>query len=373
MKKIRIILIILIIILIPFSTLFMPFSFANAKGSDDYSHVMCDNITNKDAKVTSIAMLGAHDAFSNGINKSSLPNTNESGIYTNNIVNTLAKGLVVRMSKAQVASASEMLKAGVRYFDVRCTKIDNKYYACHGYLSYELDYYIKDIVDFLGENDGEFIIFDLQHFYTSTATNYDISNQEYIDLLNYLNQYKNAKGLSFLDYIHYDSSVDALSNLTYQKVVSTNAGIIMLAKVSKLTDTYPLTCIYKRDGDALKDGGEYESVRSFWHNTNDTNELINGIDEEYDLVKEKKYSGIFIINQAQETGFFTNLKIIRSLFSWSIIDMANFSNKALVSDEERFVKWLDAMPIVMVDYCTSKKGDFNKLANEYIIKKNKSL
>ena len=68
-----------------------------------------------------------------------------------------------------------------------------------------------------------------------------------------------------------------------------------------------------------------------------------------------------------------NKKIIKSLCSWSILEMAKSFNYKLVQDEQRFTKWLEAMPIFMTDYTTSNQGDFNKLANEYIMAYNKNL
>lgn len=291
MKKRYIVFItILVLILLLLSTLFMSFSFGSKESKIDYSHVMRDSITNKSALVTDIAMLGAHDAFSSGINMKSGVNSNESGIQTNKFVGMFAKGLIVRMSKSQIADAKTLLKAGVRYFDMRCTKLDNKYYATHGYLSNEIKEYINDIVDFLGEADGEFIVLDIQHFYTENGANNALDKSEYETLLNYLNEYKNAKGFGILDYVRYDSTTDTLATLTYEKVVGDSSGIIILAKTNELK-----SCYY-RDSNALKDGGNYTSIRSYWHQTNKTKDLLSGMDSEASLVKEKGYDGIFVVN-----------------------------------------------------------------------------
>ena len=144
MKKIRkfigfiLLLLILVIILI----LQIPFSFVNSKPNTEYDNVLSTSITNMNAKIVDIALLGSHDSFSDGIKYSSKSNTNEGGITNNKIVSTVAKGLVVKMSKAQVCSAKEQLYAGIRYFDVRITKIDGIYYTCHGYLSNKLEIYL---------------------------------------------------------------------------------------------------------------------------------------------------------------------------------------------------------------------------------------
>lgn len=366
MKKVFKILLILLALLI--LTLFMPFSFVSTKANDDYEHVMRDSITNPNALVTKIKMLGAHDSFTDGLNMSSKPNTIEGGIVTNKFVNIFAKGLVVRMSKAQNVNASVMLKAGVRYFDVRATKIDDSYYASHGYIGTNILEYVKDIVDFLGSHDGEFIIFDLQHFYTKDGKNYDLEDEEYVDFFNHINTYKNDKGKGILDYAHYNANTDAISTLTYQKVIGAGAGVILLAKVDGLEK------VYYRDKDAsYKEYRHYYTIRSFWHEENKTKKLLEGIEEEYEFINSHDYSDVLIVNQAQKTGFFTNLKIVKSLCSWSLLDMAKGFNAKMVKDKELFMKYLDVMPIYMADYINSNKGNFNKLANEYIMEANKNL
>ena len=356
------------ILLILFLTLFMPFSFVGKKPNTTYAHVLKDNITNLDAKVVDIKMLGAHDAFTEGIKMNSKPNTIEGGIVTNKLVNLFAKGLVVRMSKTQNVSARQMLLAGVRYFDVRATKIDDKYYATHGYIGKEIIEYVKEIVDFLGSNDGEFIIFDLQHFYTSDGKNEDVASSEYQNFLDYMNEYKNDKGKSILDYVHYNANTTSLKDLTYQDVIGNDAGIIILAKCKN--NQY----FYFRDKDAdMNEDRSYYSIRSYWHEENSTNKILSSMQKEYEFINSHDFASVLRVNQAQKTGFLMNLKIVRSLFSWSLIDMANSFNAKMVQDKDKFMTYLDAMPIYMADYCTSNKGNFNKLANEYIALANKNL
>ena len=167
------------------STLYMPFTRKSTKANTQFEYVLRDGIKNPNAKLVDIAMLGAHDAFSSDIKMSSKPNVNEDGIANNKLVNTFAKGLVVRMSKAQIASPKEMLYAGVRYFDARITKIDDIYYTCHGYLSNKLEEYVRPIVEFLKDHPTEFIIFDIQYFYTKDAINYEIEEEEFQKLFDY--------------------------------------------------------------------------------------------------------------------------------------------------------------------------------------------
>ena len=53
--------------------------------------------------------------------------------------------------------------------------------------------------------------------------------------------------------------------------------------------------------------------------------------------------------------------------------MARNFNTKLISDKDEFMAYLDAMPIYMADYVTSNKGNFNKIANEYIMEANSKL
>jgi len=375
MKK-KILLIIIGIVVLLLGTLFMPFSFTRCKLSttdSKYEYVMKDVFKDKNPYIRDIAMLGAHDAFSSGISYSSKPNVNEGGITNNKVVNTIGKGLVVRMSKAQNASAKEMLYNGVRYFDVRITLIDGVYYTTHGYLSNTLESYLKDVVDYLGTHTGEFIIFDIQHFYTPDGSNYDLSSEAYTDLLKYMMKVTNDKGLSLLDYVHYNSVYDEnISELRYNDVTKgkTDAGVVILAKVKGISS------IFYRDNDATKNEADtYTNIRSYWHNTNSNKDMLSGIDSEVEFVKDHLdiYSKLLRVNQAQKTGFIMDISLVNSLVSWSILDMANNFNAKLVKDKSEFTSWLEYLPILMVDNVTSTKGNFNALANDYIIDYNKTL
>ena len=366
LKKIIVRLLIAILVFIVL-TLQLPVTSGSKKASTSYDNVLSSSITNMDARIVDIALLGSHDAFSDGIRYSSKPNVNEGGIMNNKIVNILGKGLVVKMSKAQMVGAMDQLNAGVRYFDVRLTKIDDVYYTCHGYLSNTLDTYLKEIVLFLDNHPGEYIIFDLQYFYVETGkTN---KKDDFVDLVNYMKSIKSSNGNSLLDYINYDSQAQTIASLTYGGITAnkTKAGVIMLGKVSD----YEL--FYHRDDDADYSKENYDSIFSYWHSTNSTKVLQEGIDEEVEFLKKHDFSNVLRVNQAQRTGFIMDKTIVRSIFEWSIIDMAKDTNRKLIKDENKFKENLAYMPIYMVDYSTSNAGSFNELANKYISDYNKNL
>ena len=365
MKKIIVRCLLLILLFLVLS-LIMPFSFSAKPRKKNliYDNVMAEALEGKNPKVTDIAMLGAHDAFSHNMKLFSKICEHEEGIMASAIAKYIANGLAVRMSRAQNASAKEMLYAGVRYFDVRISHSYGEYYTKHIYLSDTLASYVVEVIDFLESHQGEFIIFDIQHF----SRGDDIS---YSDLNEYLGSIKNDNGKSLYDFVYYNGKYNTISDLTYNDVTmnGTASGVIILAK----TPNYE-SIIYRDLEDSKKDDTGYNTIRSLWHNTNSTKEMLDGIEEEYQylLNNPELVEGKLVVNQAQKTALQTNTSIIKSLFSWSLLDMASSFNSKLIK-QENFSKWLEVMPIFMVDNVTSMKGSFNKLANEKIIEFNKNL
>ena len=81
MKRVKKIIgfILLVILIFIIMTLFVPLTFTSTKSNDKYDKVLSESITNMNAKIVDIALLGSHDSFSDGITFSSNPNTNEGG------------------------------------------------------------------------------------------------------------------------------------------------------------------------------------------------------------------------------------------------------------------------------------------------------
>ena len=354
-----------------FTFLEIPFDLKGKPKEKDlkYEYVMRDVLIDKNPKVTQIAMLGAHDAFTSEIRFSSKVNQNEVGIVTNKAFGVLAKGLVVRMSKTQNASCEELLYSGVRYLDARVSYLDGQYYTVHAYRSNLFKTYLQDVVDFLYDHQGEFIIFDIQDFFTQNGKSFELPDEDYEALFEYIATIKNKDQKSLLDYVYYDAFSDHLEDLTYNDVTlnKSAAGVIILTKSTASKYAF---C---RDGDATDKKTYYMTIRSYWHEDNGIKNLISDINKEYNYLKENPTSGIFVVNQAIQTGFLTNAKIFRSFANWSVLEMARKLNKELVKDEVRFKNWLSVMPIFMTDYTTSRSGNFNELANKYILEYNQSL
>ncbi len=369
----------LVLLLLLFCTLHMSISFCVTDANNEYDTVLNTNIkSTSNPLIKDIAVLGAHDAFTCDLKQTNEADKNDSmyGVFNNAFVKTLGGGLITRLSRAQAHSVKELLYAGVRYLDVRVSLVDGKYYTTHGLLAGNLEDYVKDVVDFLENHPGEYIIFDIQHFDAEEHgvqyrdTNGNSHNKDlFDDLFTFLSNIKNSSNKSIFDYIPYTNST-AINELTYNDVTSNRAssGVVMMAKCCHNDK------VYFRDGDAGDDQTSFNSVRSLWHNKNDDDLMIQLIDQEMNFVKDNHLQDSYlIINQAQETGFITNLSIVNSLNRWSLLNMANTYNAKLVKDKTKFMSWLEYMPIFMVDYATSNYGNFNKLANTYIAEYNSLL
>lgn len=329
------------------------FTFVKGNSAEkEYVNIMGASELAQTTRVVDIAMLGAHDAFSDKITTKSKGNPAETkdSFIGNKTFLTFADGIVSRLSRAQVSGADTLLKKGVRYFDVRIAFVDNEYYTTHVFLSDKLEIYLKEMIAFLQTNPSEFIIFDIQHAYLGDKT--------FDDLFNYIDSVK-VNGRSLLSFVNYDPTNIGLGALTYGEVISNGAGAVILAKTEQ-DETLRYHYVYK------------DSIRSYWHEKNVKSELIKGIESEYANLTENasEYKDMFRVNQAQLTGTFGGDTIFNTIFGWSLIDMANGMNKELIK-HENFKNWFKAMPIIMVDYADCPSS--NEAMNDAVIEYNKGL
>jgi hypothetical protein len=310
-------------------------------------------------KVIDIAMLGAHDAFSHKINLLSAPDPAEDGIVTNKLVNGAFKGGLVRVLRAQQSNAKTLLNRGVRYFDVRISRVDESWYTKHGLLDSKLDTYVKDIYEFLIAHPDEFIIFDIQHIYTGTK-----SISDFLTYFTTLEVPSVSKTLS--DFIHYTRAT-SLATLTYGDVrSSTTGGIILLLNDDGTSTPAQQQLFYERGN-----GEDTVSIRSKWHNVTKVKAIIPLINAETSFLETEVSTPYFRVNQAQLTPDYLS-NPLGTLTGWSLINIAAHSNKALLTNSA-FLDWLDVMPIFMVDFANSQKGNFNKTINEKIIAYNEQF
>jgi hypothetical protein len=322
------------------------FSFFTDKATvADYSGITEDNITGN-PKVVDIAMLGAHDAFSDKITPQSAVDPQDVAYKTLNdgVVRFLGSGMIFRFSRAQKSGAYDLLKRGVRYFDVRITISEGLWYTVHGQLSDKLDGYLTETVKFLSENPGELIIFDMQHVKTGDKT--------FADLFAHIASVK-YDGLSLLDFVRFDPFAIPLGRLSYSESVAGGAGVVILAK----TEQYAGCAHY-----------EYaESIRSNWHEHNSSEIMLERINAEYSALEDDPAldRNKFRVNQAQKTVLLTGGGIVNTIFGWSLLDFAYNFNSELIANKG-FDDWLTVMPIFMVDYADSMKDAFNDKVIERI-------
>ena len=339
--------------------MYAPFAFTINDNQNDYSEVLKEASLNEDTKVTDIRMLGAHDAYSHNIDLLSSTDPAESGLASNVFANIFFKGGMVRMARAQRHSAAKLLNSGVRYFDVRISCHKDDWYTKHGFISDKLELYLKETYAFLNSHPSEFAIFDVQHIYTGERT-----LDDFVDYL----LTKEMNGNTFADFVHYDSELISLENLKYKDVKTENKGgiVFLINSDESITDEHKKIMYERGDGEE-----NAISIRSKWHNKNDVKDMIPNIDDEAILIKETTFQNMFRVNQAQLTPNYLKSPF-KTIFSWSLLDIAKHSNIALLQNEN-FDAWLEAMPIFMVDFATSNYENFSTLINEKIITANKGL
>ncbi|MDR1939408.1 MAG: hypothetical protein LBQ40_01255 [Clostridiales bacterium] len=349
--------------------------------NSQYPEVFRGNVADG-ALVTDIAMLAAHDAFSSGIARNSPPNKHDPSHIVNQLgaltdwgaTNVIAGGFIERVSVAQTTGALDLAYSGVRYFDVRATYIDGEWYACHGLLSLPLREYIDDLILFLSERQGEFIVLEFRHVYYSSGA------EELALLLNDIFFDAECNGETLIDYVRYDVSSTPLSELTYGDVTlggAKSGAVVIFPESSQAAiaacggravsaaygcpgDADPLE---KRDGelDESLPPVSYTVCYGYWHNRASSRAVIEGIRSETKKINadKEKYRGVFRINQAQQTPVFLLDELLPSLFGWSLIGMAETHNADLAASPD-FDEWLSAMPVIQVDFVRADNGFLEK-------------
>lgn len=330
--------------------------------SNDYSNWMYETLST-DKRIIDIAMLGAHDAFTNEIKYSSEIDYTTAATIQTGFTGSLIRGFSVKQSKTQVSSVTDLLVHGVRYFDIRLTYNikTEQWMTAHTYFSTPFDEVLTDIKTFLSDNPGEFLILDLQHVngvdYTSTAKfNEIVTLFEDSDILSYA----------------YNEGNKPLPQITYGDVTQnkTKSGVIILSKFIETNDSF----WYYGD-----------TIRSNWANTDNETMLYQFLTEEASLIASGSaktgnqiadYEGISSLNgfrvmQAVLTMQMNGEGIIEAISSWSLLAKARKFNPNLIQHED-FLVWLQTMPIVMVDYSDSNYLGFNDEIMEIVIESNEN-
>lgn len=287
-----------------------------------------------DTPLTKISLLGSHDAMSNDINYFSASNTSEDNFVNNWWIRFLAKGAIVRYSRAQKDNIYDQLRAGVRYIDARITYVNGNYYNSHGLLSQRFDKNLKLILRFLHENPGEFVLFQICKYYKST------SNDE--ELYSFMNSIK-YEDKSIFDYINYSSSITEFKDLTYNNLTDngTKAGALIFSDECNIAPFNQFN---------------FAHYESHWHNIVDNKLITQKIIERSEYGKTILGDDYLRVNQAQQTP--NGDEIWGALFRWSLLNMAKHHNLEVVKHEKINVI-LEGLPIYMCDYATCNSNGFN--------------
>lgn len=334
----------------------------------DYSNLLFQSIDDVNTRIIDISLLGAHDMFSMDIQKDSKSNIYEDGIFNEPIVQKLAGDLIVAFSVAQNVNTNTLLKSGVRYIDLRLTLIDGIYYTCHGLISDKFEVYLIELIKFLSKTNGEYLIIDLQHFYTEFGQDRQLEDVHYQNLFDYIAKVK-YDNKSILDFIYYDTNTK-ISDLTYNQITKnrSTSGVIFLVPNNSIN------IAYYRDTGAFYEYDGYQNIRSRWYNKFHLNSLIEEVDYEieYILNNWELNKNLLRVCQYVRTPFSED-EIFKTLSEKSLINMSKSTNLSIIQDEKRFNNLIKAMPIILIDNVTLLDDDFLHSIISQISKYNKSI
>jgi len=121
--------------------------------------------------ITQIAIPGSHDCGTYSLDKSLPVGPDEADILqtlgNNPILGpTLVKPIMYRWSTTQHSAIADQLISGIRYFDIRIGKLEDKYRLLHGLYGAELFSILDDMNSFLDNHASEIVILDFQHMFS---------------------------------------------------------------------------------------------------------------------------------------------------------------------------------------------------------------
>lgn len=316
--------------------------FGHRQSDFDYSAWMSETLENEQL-ITDVAMLGAHDAFSQEIDLFSRLDPYETNGIMQGVTGFLIKGFIVKQSKTQVSDVETLLKSGVRYFDIRLTREEELWYTKHNYLSSDFAPIAEAMVSFLDEHPGEFLILDFQH----------IDGVDYNDAEDYATFYGMLDDVGLLEFAH---EATDLSTLTYGELTEQGAKAKVLITA-------------KFEGASCKVLWYQDAVRSAWADDDDFDAVISFLENEAVLARANKSQ--LRIMQAVTTMQMSGGGIMNALVSWSLLERAKQFNHYLLETADLEALLVD-LPIVMVDYANTNAFDFNDDIMEIIMDFNRN-
>ena len=357
----RVLLSLVLLVLLAGLVLNVPFTFlANPAPEGDYSAWMGETLA-LDRLVIDVAMPGAHDAFSSDVGLFSRVDALSASSIQTGFTGLLIKGFSAKQSRTQVSTATELLEAGIRYFDVRLTYNEKEaaWYTSHSYFSAEFAPILAEIETFLADHPAEFVFLDIQHVYGAEGRD---------DAFGEIRTLFADSGL--LDRA-YPDDLESLADVTYGDVTEgkTKGGILIF---TKLENADPSFWSYGA------------SIRSAWANTDDPQTCFDFLAAEADLIRSgdaltgnqmtenpeaADARGGLRVMQGVLTMQMNGSGILTAIGGWSLLNRAAAFNPELIAQAD-FADWLSAMPVVMVDYADSSHGDFLDFLMEILLQYN---
>lgn len=320
-----------------------------------------NNISNE-TRLIDMHILGAHDAFTAGLNANSP--VDEAGAKLGDSGSSAAKSnwgeKYANGSRAQSAYVDELLNSGVRYFDVRLSRYQSggEFFTTHGRISDQFTGeggIARKISAWAAEHPGEIIVLDFQSLFDIQTENGGATQQSWKDLMAKLQSDGIAK------YVYTKNG--SLEKLTYGQLTDNGrrAAIVLFGQVtgSEADERF----INRRDNDGY--------MRSFYPEKSSYDALYSALEAEVKGLKNdnrEKYYYRFRVMQAQTTP--STLSFIFG--SPNLINDANTNNIKILTDES-YDEWSRVLPVLMVDNATSTAENFNALALEKLAKMNREF
>jgi len=314
---------------------------------NNFSNIIGDNV-GLNIRVVDIAMLGAHNSFSNNIGSNSPVDPNDA-MYGNPLI-SLAPGFVSRLSRTQYGNAMSLLNNGVRYLDVRVTNVHGNWFTENTLISESLSSYIWEVISFLQQNQGELIILDFQHI--------SLGNASYEDFLEYIASIE-VYEQNLFDFVHINPYTSPLGTVTLGAATNDgySSGVIILA--NQPTSQYSFH-FYRN-----------ENIRSRWLQQTNIHNLLGEIETEQTIINNGDFQNRLRVSQATVTLETVGANLLRSINSWSYMFLAERFNSFLLTHDVE--SWLSTTPIIMVGFAESSFRDFNEQAIERINAFNRNL
>lgn len=329
-----------------------------------------------DQKIIDIAMLCAHDTCTSEISENSdCSRSGADSAKKAQKVGGIAKKVAVNMAKAQDKDVYKMLDMGARMLDIRVVHENGVWSTCHSFISGRFDKSLKETINFLLDNPGEFVVFHLGTFSS------DVSGEKTIDLAKYISTVtvkRNGKSYNLYDFVNYDAEHENLSDITYNKITANGSkgGVYITLddggdKVNlgkdKGLEEIKSDEVCPTNGIKYKYMMRHETVFGEWFNSPSTGDIL----EKASLASKeakKQYPDRFRRVQYQQSPTSkdvnaTFITIAKVITEGSLLKMAERHNYKVINDK-RFLENLKNCPVSWFDNITTTYGGFNSRVNE---------